>query len=175
MAETRPRAEQLRFLSSKTGNHIIDTYLEACEFGTAGSYKTLPALLNELFTEAGEIDPTSIQFRVNGSDGQLQNRFGHYTDPEAGWVNINQKIFQHRGVWQSSTPYVRLDVVEDDKKVWVALENHTSGSTQSADYTKWGILLDGRTIFEELEQFNDESAPRLDLLEEYVLLDIDIL
>ena len=34
MAETQHRGEQLRFLSTKTGEHNVDTYLENAERGS---------------------------------------------------------------------------------------------------------------------------------------------
>lgn len=42
---TRPTGDQLRFESSKTGNHVLDDYLEAAEKGN----RTLGDMLNDLF------------------------------------------------------------------------------------------------------------------------------
>ena len=39
---TTPKSEQIQFRSEKTGTHNLDTYLEACELGTAPNVKTLP-------------------------------------------------------------------------------------------------------------------------------------
>ena len=33
MAQTTPKGEQIQFVSSKTGTHNLDTYLEAAEIG----------------------------------------------------------------------------------------------------------------------------------------------
>jgi hypothetical protein len=49
MAETRPLGEQILFKSSKTGDQILDAYLEACEQGS----RTLPDLIQELFDSSG--------------------------------------------------------------------------------------------------------------------------
>jgi hypothetical protein len=87
MAETRPRGEQIRFESAKTGSHNLDTYLEACELGTSAPYKTLPALIDELFTSAGDIDPSILEFQVSGTD--LQFRLGNFAPGSStGWTTI---------------------------------------------------------------------------------------
>ena len=48
MAETRPAGEQLRFLSANTGEHVLDTYMEAAEIGG----RALSDLLDDLFDPA---------------------------------------------------------------------------------------------------------------------------
>lgn len=62
MALTRPVGEQLRFESSKTGSHIIDTYLEAAEMGG----RTLASLLEQLFNPTtGNIEPFAMRINNN--------------------------------------------------------------------------------------------------------------
>ena len=82
---TRPRLEQIRFTSSKTGTHNIDTYLESAEIGN----RTLASLLADLFDENSNGDFRSDIFDFRSNDGQLQFRVGTYTDPEAGWQDVD--------------------------------------------------------------------------------------
>lgn len=167
---TTPKTEQLQFRSSKTGVHNLDTYLEACEFGTT----TLPVVLGTLFTTEGTIDPTVIMFRVKPTDTEntLQARFGVYSDPDAGWADTNQTIFRQKGVYASGTAYNRLDFVEDDNKVYVCIVEHTG--TANLDSTKWNVILNGDDILTAINTFNTNSAPRLDRLEAEVILELGI-
>lgn len=64
--ETRPTSEQVRLVSSKTGEHILDSYLEASEKGN----RTLPDLLDDLFNASGSF------YRGSG----LYNWKGNYTN-----------------------------------------------------------------------------------------------
>jgi uncharacterized membrane protein len=50
MASTRPTSEQLRFTSSKTGEHSLDTYMEDAEIGNV----TLANLLSQAFDASGQ-------------------------------------------------------------------------------------------------------------------------
>ena len=50
MASTRPTSEQLRFTSSKTGEHSLDTYMENAEIGNT----TLANLLAQAFDTSGQ-------------------------------------------------------------------------------------------------------------------------
>lgn len=62
MALTRPVGEQVRFESSKTGSHVLDTYLEAAEMGG----KTLASMLEQLFDPTtGDIEPFEMRIRNN--------------------------------------------------------------------------------------------------------------
>ena len=169
MAFTRPKGEQLELRSSRTGVHVLDTYLEACEKGDI----TLPALLDKIFDDNGSLNPTSLGFRVDEATGILQTRFGNYTDQTSGWYNTNQYFFNQKGPYASGESYNRLDMVEDDDKVWVCLYSHTGGAV--LDQTKWSMVFDGNKLLAEVQAFRAESEPRLDLLEEYALLGIDVL
>ena len=82
---TRPRLEQIRFTSSKTGTHNIDTYLESAEIGN----RTLASLLADLFDENSNGDFRSDIFDFRSNDGLLQFRVGTYLDPEAGWQDVD--------------------------------------------------------------------------------------
>lgn len=169
MAFTRPKGEQLELRSSRTGVHVLDTYLEACEKGDI----TLPALLDKIFDATGSLNPTTLQFRVNETTGYVQSRFGTFTDANAGWINTNQYFFRQKGPYASGESYNRLDMVEDDDKVWVCLYSHTGGAV--LDQTKWSTIFDGNALLSEVQLFRAQSEPRLDLLEEYALLGIDVL
>tara|TARA_R110000823_G_scaffold314201_1_gene442936 strand:- start:397 stop:915 length:519 start_codon:yes stop_codon:yes gene_type:complete len=172
MAFTKPTGDQISFRSATTGTHTLDTYLEACEKGGF----TLSALMDNLFTEQGGLNPTALQFRVSDtspSNPVLQARFGQYTDASAGWFDTNQNFFNQRGAFSAGTAYSRLDMVRSGSQVSVCIAAHTSGST--IDETKFILFFDGAAILAEIQDFKTSSEPRLDLLEEAVLLDIDVL
>ena len=94
MSITRPVGEQLTFKSAKTGDHVLDTYLEAVERGT----RTLADIVDELVDSTGDLRTDIFQFRetpaVNGvSSGILQARVGTFVDANAGWANITSTNF----------------------------------------------------------------------------------
>ena len=122
MAYTRPTTEQISFRSSLTGTHLLDTYMEACERGGF----TLPQLMGNLFTSNGELDPTAIEFRVvqNGGTPVFQARFGHFTNPNNGWVSTNQNFFHQRGAYVAGTQYERLDMVYVGDKAYICKTHH---------------------------------------------------
>ena len=172
MAFTRPTGEQISFRSSKTGTHVLDAYLEECEQGTF----SLPVLMQNLFTSSGGLNPTALQFRVSETSSTnpvFQARFGHYTDANAGWFDTNQNFFNQRGTYATGTNYKRLDMVQSGQKVYICVIPHTSGAV--IDVTKWALFFDGDAILSEVQEFKTNSEPRLDRLEEAVLLDIDVL
>tara|TARA_B100001057_G_scaffold25136_2_gene23211 strand:- start:27379 stop:29496 length:2118 start_codon:yes stop_codon:yes gene_type:complete len=86
MAETRPIGEQLRFLSTTTGEHILDDYLEASEKGG----RTVPDLLGDIFATAdGAFKSDVFQFREDPSDpGMFQVRVGQFINADTGWQTI---------------------------------------------------------------------------------------
>ena len=171
MAYTRPTTEQISFRSSLTGTHLLDTYMEACERGGF----TLPQLMGNLFTSNGELDPPAIEFRVvqNGGTPVFQARFGHFTNPNNGWVSTNQNFFHQRGAYVAGTQYERLDMVYVGDKAYICKTPHVGPAVLDAVY--WQLFFDGDDVFNEISQFRLNSEPRLDLLEEAVLLDIDVL
>lgn len=92
MAETKPRAEQVRFISDKTGPHILDEYIEACERNGI----PLSALIDQLFDVDGNFQQGLFSFRIKDAGGgnyQLQYRVGTYVDPEEAWIDISEAVF----------------------------------------------------------------------------------
>ena len=172
MAFTKPTGEQISFRSASTGTHSLDTYLEACEKGGF----TLPALMDNLFSSTGGLNPSALQFRVSevsSTNPVFQARFGVYSDPDLGWFDTNQSFFNQRGIYATATAYKRLDMVQSGQKVFICLTPHTSGSV--LDVSKWVLFFDGNAVLAEVQEFKTLSEPRLDLLEEAILLDIDVL
>lgn len=82
MSETRPTGEQIRFRSAKTGEHILDVYMEAAERGD----RELADLLSDLFDDDGIFRAALFEFRIN--EGALEYRVGDFADPEDGWTSI---------------------------------------------------------------------------------------
>lgn len=92
MAETKPRAEQVRFVSDKTGAHILDEYIEACERNGV----TLSSMIDTLFDANGVFRQDVFQFRIKDNlsdDYTLQFRAGTFVDPEEAWVDISEDVF----------------------------------------------------------------------------------
>jgi len=172
MARTRVPSEQLNFRSATTGEHILDDYLEACEKGGF----TLPVLMDNLFTASGGLNPSAVDFRVqrnSSGDPVFQARFGHYTDASLGWFDTNQKFFRHRGVYAAGTAFELLDMTQLGQKVLICTNPHTAASV--LDTSKFTEFFDGNAILAEVQEFKTNSEPRLDLLEEAVLLGINVL
>jgi hypothetical protein len=82
---TRPRLEQIRFTSSKTGTHNIDTYLEAAEIGN----RTLASMMADLFDAENNGDFNADLFNFRTENGVLQFRVGVFTDATTGWQNAD--------------------------------------------------------------------------------------
>jgi hypothetical protein len=145
---TRPAAEDLRFRSNATGEHILDIYLEACEMGG----KPLPELLSLVFNELGELDPDNFEFRVNQSTRRLQYRFGVFIAPEDGWHDVaGGSLLQSRGAWQSNMPYEQTDLVTHNGDVYLCLVKH-SGVTFNTSL--WQRLIE----FSYLDSLRQEVA-----------------
>jgi hypothetical protein len=92
MTETKPRSEQIRFISDKTGEHLLDEYIEACERNGI----PLSTMIDELFDENGHFRTTIFNFRIKdlgADDYTLQFRAGSYVDPEEGWIDISEDVF----------------------------------------------------------------------------------
>ena len=60
MTQTAPTAEQLSFRSSKTGTHVLDTYLEAVEFGNL----RLDQILAQIFSTSTGL-PSAYSYKSN--------------------------------------------------------------------------------------------------------------
>lgn len=122
MAETRPIGEQLRFLSAKTGDHVLDSYLEHCEIGGRPVYD----LLQEVFSDdTGHVRPDFLRLRVGG-DFQLQVKAGQYDEDGEGWQDTGAFFAKFRGAWQQNTAYHATDYVVIEDIVHICTEDHTS-------------------------------------------------
>ena len=78
MAITAPTGEQLRFVSAKTGEHVLDTYLEAAEIGN----RQLSDLLDDMFdTSTGVFRSDNFQFRFDTTTDKIQVRVGQFANP----------------------------------------------------------------------------------------------
>lgn len=134
MSQTRPRGEQLRFESSTTGSHILDTYLEAAERGG----RTLPDLLADIWATDGNVEADALELRIDGN--QIQVRLGTFVDPEANWTNVtNGALFTDKGTHANSTAYSAFDVVRYNGTTYYCHTPHTS-TTANPDLTKFGVL-----------------------------------
>lgn len=141
MAITRPTGEQIRFSSSKTGDHILDTYMEMVERGT----RTLYELLDDIFDpDTGQLFQDFIQIRVNDSTQELQYRSGQHLDPEENWQNSGEYILRHRGAWSASTDYKQFDIVTHNNGSYICQADHTS--TLSFDSVKFAVLVDASYV-----------------------------
>jgi hypothetical protein len=141
MAINRPTGEQIRFSSSKTGDHVLDSYMEMVERGT----RTLYELLDDVFDPlTGELYEDFIQVRINDTTQELQIRSGQSLDPEARWQNSGEFILRHRGAWAASTAYKQLDVVTYNNGSYICKTSHTS--TGTFDTLKFGILVDANYV-----------------------------
>lgn len=92
MSETKPRSEQIRFISEKTGTHLLDAYLEACERPGV----PLSAMIDQLFDDDGNFRMAIYQFRIKdlgSEDYTLQYRAGVFIDPEEAWIDISEDVF----------------------------------------------------------------------------------
>jgi hypothetical protein len=136
MTQTRPKATQIKFQSARTGDHILDTYMEACEKGD----KILPELLDQLYTEEGRINPDAFEFRVNGTTSRLQARIGAFLDPTVPWANV-QFWFRQRGKWQPNTAYTLTDIITEANGWRICTLSHTSG--EEIDPNNWRAVPTG--------------------------------
>ena len=89
MPETRPVSDQIRFKSSQTGEHNLDTYLEAAEKGG----RTVAALLDDIFDSNGNVDAGFVSFQVNDTTYRLQYQPGPSTGG-AGFIDTNTFLFR---------------------------------------------------------------------------------
>lgn len=86
MPRTRSRTDNIHFLSSATGTHILDAYLESCEKGG----EELGTLLDRVFDENGNVRPDMIEFRENPDvQGELQTRpYIESQGPDENWTTV---------------------------------------------------------------------------------------
>lgn len=125
MAITRPSGEQLRFESTNTGSHVLDTYLENAEIGG----RNLTDLLSELFDTSGNVNPNIFQFRINSTTYKLQVRIGNFVLPNAGWVDVpDGTFFRPTGNYQVGFDYVIHDLFNYNDNLYMVTVAHTSGA-----------------------------------------------
>lgn len=112
MSETRPSTEQLRFTSSKTGEQLLDTYLEAAERGN----RSLPDLMADLFDSSG-VTRQNLEWRING--GFLEFRYNFAVNPTAQWVQAGP-FLRDRGAHVPGTTYAPLEIVSSGGALYFA-------------------------------------------------------
>ncbi|MDG1416117.1 MAG: hypothetical protein P8R39_12250 [Alphaproteobacteria bacterium] len=76
MASTRPTSEQLRFTSSKTGEHSLDTYMENAEIGNT----TLANLLSQAFDTSGQFKTGFAEYKGDFATSTLYDIGDVYRD-----------------------------------------------------------------------------------------------
>jgi len=106
MALTRPTGEQLRFRSQYTGDHVLDTYLEAAEKGG----RSLTDLLDDLFDGSGVFRDDNFEFRFDPTTTKLQFRVGNFASSTTGWQDLTP-FFDITGSFSNATTYKNFDVV----------------------------------------------------------------
>lgn len=107
MAVTTPKGEQIQFVSSKTGTHNLDTYLEAVEVGN----RQLSDLIDDLFdSSTGVFKSDNFEFRFNATDDKIQVRVGQFATSSAGWADVTT-FFSIEGAFSTSTTYNNFDIV----------------------------------------------------------------
>lgn len=140
--KTRPTGEQLRFLSSKTGEHLLDTYLEAAERGNRPLYD----LLSDLFDTTGKFAGDNFQFKIDPTTRKYQYRVGIYTSSTTGWLDVpNAYLFRQRGTYATGVAYEQLDIVTVSSNTYMCTTAHTS-VTATPDLTKFAIMVDGSAL-----------------------------
>ncbi len=106
MAQTLPTGEQIRFRSAKSGEHILDTYMESVEKGTRPLYD----LIGDLFDDSGVFRVANFEFRFDASTDKLQVRVGNFSNSTSGWSDLTT-FFSIEGTFSSSTSYNNFDIV----------------------------------------------------------------
>lgn len=124
--ETRPTGEQLRFISTATGDHILDDYFEAAEIGG----RTLADILSDLFDNTtGAFRDEIFQFRVNNATRIIEFRVGDFPDAVTGWIPLdNGNVIRWRGDYATATAYDQTDLVKYAGSVYICTANHTSST-----------------------------------------------
>jgi hypothetical protein len=139
MSVTRPTGEQLLFNSSKTGEWVLDDYLEATERGS----RTLGALIADLFDTGGALRQNINQFRLS-STRELETRFGTFVSPSLGWVGTGAYFPRYRGTWTSGVDYKESDYAERLGVVYLCTSDHTS--TGVFDTSKFVTLINSPAV-----------------------------
>ena len=124
MGITRPTGEQLRFRSQFTGDHVLDTYLEASEKGN----RQLSDLLDDLFDSSGVFRAANFEFRFDEATDKIQFRAGNFASSTAGWTDITT-FFKITGTFNSSTTYNNFDLITLSTKDIYIVHGLSSGTT----------------------------------------------
>ena len=128
MAITRPTGEQLRFNSASTGEHILDTYMEAAEIGG----RTLSDLLDDLFDPSDNGTFRSSNFEFRYSSNKMQFRAGIYSNSSASWVDVTT-FFTQKGAFSNSTAYNNFDMVTMSNSDVYLVHELTSATTFNSE------------------------------------------
>ena len=128
MAQTQPTGEQIRFRSSKTGEHILDTYMENVEQGT----RSLPDMIADLFDSSGVFRSSNFEFRFDPTTDKIQVRVGQFANASTGYQDITT-FFNITGTFSTSTTYQNFDVVTDSIKDVYIVHGLTSGQSFSSE------------------------------------------
>jgi len=139
MSVTRPTGEQLLFNSSKTGEWVLDDYLEAAERGT----RTLGALIADLFDTGGVLRQNISQFRIS-TTRELETRFGTFVNPSIGWVGTGAYFPRYRGTWASGVDFKQSDYAEYLGIVYLCTSDHVS--TGVFDSSKFVTLINSPAV-----------------------------
>lgn len=115
---TRPRLEQLRFTSTRTGSHNVDTYLENAEIGN----RTLSSLMSDLFDASNNGAFRSDIFGFRTSNGILQFRVGTFVNPNAGWVDLDFRALTGRPAvtFPMTTEYPSQTIFTSGSKLYIS-------------------------------------------------------
>lgn len=138
MSETKPRAEQIRFVSDETGAHILDEYIEQAERGGM----TIGDLLDVLFDSSGNIQIGLFQFRIQdlgANNYNLQFRVGPYVDPEDGWITISEPVFNQ--ILTAAQGFATTATTQAGIATTQAGNAATSASNAATSETNAGLLV----------------------------------
>ena len=127
MSETLPTGEQIRFRSSKTGEHNLDTYLEAAEIGN----RQLFDMLDDIFDSgnSGLLRTDLWTFQYNTTSKKLQVRVG---DASNSFTDITS-FFNVRGAFSTSTTYQNFDLVTVTNTDVYIVHGLSAGATFSSE------------------------------------------
>uniref|UniRef100_UPI001112CFE5 hypothetical protein n=1 Tax=Endozoicomonas atrinae TaxID=1333660 RepID=UPI001112CFE5 len=121
MSATKPTTSQIRFTSRYTGEHLLDTYLEAMEKGG----RSVPDILDDLFSDDGNLI-ANVDMRFNTQTLFVEYRHGVFVDSEAGWQPVAKfKFWQNKGEYTPGTAYEIHDIVTHNENWLICTEAHT--------------------------------------------------
>lgn len=153
MAFTKPTGDQIRYRSSQTGDHTLDTYLEAAEKGG----RTIAALLDDIFDANGNVDAGFVSFQVDGTTNRLQYAPGPI-GAGGTYIDTNTFLFRLQGNWAINVDYKRLDLVTHNNNLYIANEDHNSGGTGvfADTASSWQIVSAADTLISAIDDKADD-------------------